>query len=43
MVGLSFGFCKRIHTEMAGLNESGDLATRESGLAYFLAKESRDF
>lgn len=38
MVGLVFGFSKRIHTESAGLNKVGDLGTREQGGPAFLLK-----
>lgn len=42
MVGMGFGFSKRIHTEGAGLSAGGDLGTKGAGLAYFLARVSRN-
>lgn len=38
MVGMGFGFSKRIHTEGAGLSKAGELGTRRVGPAYFSAK-----
>ena len=38
MVGMGFGFSKRIHTEGAGLSKAGELGTRRVGPAYFPAK-----
>lgn len=43
MVGLVFGFRKRIHTEGAGLSQAGDLGTRGAGQACFFAKVKSNF